>query len=818
MKSHTPTAGISARLSPQRPSGRKASARARARRVAWQLARCVGAGLAPAWLAATPAVAQQTTPDATLPPVEVIGTSPLPGQGVDRNQLPYQTHVYRRDRLEKTQPDNLLDFMSRNVPGAQVNDIQGSPFQGDLTYRGFRASPLLGAGQGISVYLDGVRINEPFGDVINWDLLPEFSINSLTLVPGANPAFGLNSLGGALAFTTHDGRSAPGLRAELSAGSFGRKRVDLAYGREYESGWHSYIAGSVFDEDGWRDHSDGRLGTVLAKVGRVSGPTEWDVGLLYGRSKLIGNGLVPAYTLAGDGDDDDDGGRGREGPNASARERPSASPGNRTNDLYDYRRESVYTYPDETRNRLVQVTANLRHQLDASTLLTGLVYLRDSSRKTINGDEAEEVDPDEPDLNASFNRTDTEQTGYGFGLGLSGKHGIHQWQIGTTLDASRTRYEQLEQEGFFTPDRGVIAGDEPAELSARVKGRSLAVGLFGTDTVTVTPSTFVTGTLRLNRTRVENTLTSVDDDTGDVEARPTETFNYTSANPALGIAHKLAVGPTLFANLARNTRVPTVIELGCADPEEPCRLPAGLQADPYLKQVKSTSFEAGARWTLSPNLRMAVSAYRTNSRDDILFRSTSVAGQLGYFQNFDRTRNQGVDAELQARLGPVDLSVAYSYLKATYEADGVLRQGERNVVVRPGTRIAGLPKHTLKLGADTALPLGFSLGGDLVAVTRRPASGNEDLRVEDGSDEAIDVSLPGYAIFNLRAAWKPQGAPGWEVFAKVNNVFDRRYETYAAVAETLFSPTGAYVGDESDAVFVAPGAPRAVFVGVRFRY
>lgn len=762
---------------------------------------------------ALPGLAPAQTTEATLPPVEVIGTSPLPGQGVDRNLLPYSTHVIRRDQLDRAQPDNLSDYLNRNVPGAQVNDIQGSPFQGDVSYRGFRASPLLGAGQGLSVYLDGVRINEPFGDVVNWDLLPEFSVQSLTLVPGANPSFGLNSLGGALAFTTVDGRSAPGVRAELSYGSFGRKRIDLGYGREYADGWHSYLAGSFFDEEGWRDHSKGHLGTLLAKVGRDSGPTEWTLSLLAGRSKLVGNGLVPAYTLHdGDGDDDDDeGARG-------GREQAAAFEGNRAGDLYEHRRQSVYTYPDQTRNRLVQLGLDARHQLGNGLLLSGVLYLRDSQRKTVNGDEAEEPDADEPELNASFNTTDTEQTGYGAGLSLSGTQDRHQWQVGATLDASRSKYEQLEQEGFFTPDRGVVAGDEPPELSARVKGRSLALGLYGTDTYRLAERTHLTGTLRLNRARVKNTLTSVDDDTGEVELRPSESFSYTALNPALGIAHRLAAGPTLFANIARNNRVPTVIELGCADPEEPCRLPAGLQADPYLDQVKSTTVELGTRWAVTRDLRFSVAAFRTENRNDILFRSTSVNGQLGYFENFAKTRYLGLDTEAQARFGPVDVWAGYSFLRATYEADGVLRQGERNVVVRPGTRIAGLPRHSFKLGADVALPQGISVGGDLQAVSGRGASGNEDGYVEDGSDEKVDVGLPGYTIWNLRAAWKPAAAPGFEFFARVNNVFDKRYANFAAVAETLFTPTGQYSGDESDAVFVAPGAPRAFYIGLRYRY
>lgn len=738
------------------------------------------------------AAAQGATP--VLPPVEVIGTSPLPGQVIDRELLPYSTQSLRRDKLDEAKGDNMLDFMNRRMPSVQVNDVQGSPFQGDLTFRGSRASPLLGAGQGLSVYLDGVRINEPFGDVVNFDMLPEFSIASVSLVPGANPAFGLNSLGGALSYTTFDGRTAPGLRAEFSAGSFGRKRLDLSYGKVFEGGWHAYVAGTAFDEDGWRDESEGKLGNVLAKIGRDDGTTSWHATVLHGRSKLIGNGLVPAYTLGEDGE--------------------------RVPDLYANREESVYTHPDLTRNEVTQFSLDLQHQIDADTLVSALLYTRKSERTTVNGDEADEATDE---ANAAFNTTATDQTGQGAALSLSRRQGAHQWQVGATVDHSKSGYRQLERDGLFTDSRGVEpAPGSEAELSADVDGKSTAFGVYATDTWSLTPRTHVTATARYNRARVSNQLTTRDDDTDEIENQPRETFNYNSVNPAIGIAHRLETGPTLFANVARNNRVPTVIELGCADPEEPCRLPAGLQADPFLEQVISTTVEAGARWTIRPGMRASVAAFRTDNKDDILFRSVSVNGQLGYFANFPKTRYQGLEAEFASTYGALDVGLGYSLLKATYEANGVLRQGERNVTITPGTRIAGLPRHTLKLAADWRLSPELAFGGDLVAVTRRGTSGNEDGLVEDPEDgedgERANLGLPGYAVFNLRAAWKPSSP--WEIYAKVNNVFDKRYETFGALAETQFSPTGDYVGEdgEREAVFVAPGTPRSFFVGVRYRF
>ncbi len=738
-------------------------------------------------LALHTALAQTAAPQV----VEVVGPSPLPGQGVDRALLPYATQVLRRATLDEAGAATLTDLMMRRLASVQVNDIQGSPFQSDLMFRGFRASGLLGAAQGLSVYLDGVRINEAFGDVVNWDLVPEFALDSVTLVPGANPAYGLNTLGGAIALTTVDGRSAPGTRADLSLGSFGRRRLDLGHGLGGADGWHGYAGGSFFDEDGWRDESPGELGLGLLKLGRRSATGQWTLGLLLARSRLTGNGLVPQLTLV-------------ESEQAAVERVP---------DLYPARRSAVYTHPDRTRNTLRQLAFNGRHGLDDDSELGSLAYVRASGRRTVNGDGAEDEDAAWP---AALNTTASRQRAWGLALSLSQRLGPHQLQWGAALDGSRTHYRQDEQAGDFTAGRGVVAGDEAPELSAQVQGQSLALGLYATDTWRLSPSTAVTGTARWNRVRVSNQLTTVDDDSGELEFQPRERFTYSGLNPALGLTQQLGGGLALFGNLSRNTRVPTVIELGCANPEEPCRLPAGLQSDPYLAPVRSSSVELGARWRSAGGQQASLSLYRTDNRDDILFTSVSSASQLGYFSNFPRTRHQGLDAEWQGRVGSLLVFASYSRLRASYQAQGLLRFGARNVEVRPGMAMAGLPRDTLKLGADWPAAPGWTLGLDTRWQSRRGVLGNEDGLIEDGADEPVDLGLGGYAVINLRASW--QARPGLELSLRIDNALDRRHESFGALAETVFGADGAYSGDERDALFVAPGAPRAVFLALRLRF
>ncbi len=753
----------------------------------------------------TPAAAQEAN---TLPSVEVIGTRPLPGLGIARELLPYPVQTVTDKAVKQSNSGNLTEYMSQNLAGVNVNEVQGSPFQSDITFRGFRASSLLGAAQGISVFLDGVRINEGFGDVINWDMLPEAALANVTLVPGSNPIYGLNTLGGALAFTTKSGLTHPGFESELSFGSFGRKRLDLSYGKKLNDGWHAFVAGTTFNENGWRDHSNGRLGNVFAKFGRELGGTDLALSLLAGSSTLIGNGLLP-------------------------------------DDLYETDRRSVYSHPDQSKNQTQQATLSLLHALNSDTELSALAYVRKSKRDTVNGDinpayesYAEDCEdgfddagnPEDDDCGftrgqgaalapAVLNQTRSRQTTYGFGVNLSHEANAHKLDFGATADRSKADYEQLSQDGRFDASRGVIADPASArQLDAAVVGNSWNIALYGSDTFALSSNTHLTTSARYNLAKVANTLTN------NGGQQPTESFDYRKLNPALGMTHKLGNGLTFFGNASQSTRVPTVIELGCADPLQPCALPTGLQADPFLEQVVSRTIEAGTRFRGANNSAYTVSLYQTTNKNDILFLRAG-ATQLGYFANFGQTRHQGLDFSARRDIANVALRLNYSYLKATYDAAGNLFAGERTIAVAPGMPIAGLPKHTLKLGLDWKLSPQWTLGGDIVAVSSLVTQGNEDGLLEDPEAgeplQTGDARTRGYALLNLRASFKP--SKQLEFFVRINNALNREYETYGVLAENLF-PNGQLFqphvasGDAEGARFVAPGAPRSAFVGVRYSF
>ncbi|KUF23994.1 TonB-dependent receptor [Xanthomonas phaseoli] len=748
--------------------------------------------------------------------IEVTAT-PIPGTTIDAAQLPYMVQSASNAALSRGRSNNLSDLLQRRFVGVDGNDVQGSAFQNDLTFHGFRASALPGASQGVSVYLDGVRLNEPFADIVSWDMLPEAAISTVTLMPGSNPLFGPNTLGGAVVLSTASGLTAPGLQGEASIGSGARRRLDASYGVASATGWHGFVAVTGFDENGWRAASEGRLGSVFGKVGKQGEQTEWSLSLLHGRSRLIGNGLLPdtRYT--------------DEGP----------EPG-----LYRADRRSVYTSPDLTRNRNTLLTAQLDHRFDEDTALHALAYSRVGRRDTVNGDIGEDyeefveecasgyaADGSALDADCDVARTDAEtlhtgalnttqmrQQAQGLALNLSRQWRAHALTAGVTFDRGHVRYRQFARDGWVQPDRSVVA--DPATDRAffsGVRGSTQTLGVFLADTWALDDATHLTAAVRWNHVVVDNILSTADD--GD---RPRERFVYAKANPSLGLTHRLASAVTLYGSVAQNSRAPTAIELGCADPTQPCRLPTGLQADPRLEQIISRTYELGARWTPSADRNATLSVYRADNRDDILFLRAPDT-QLGYFDNVGRTRYQGVDAALHLRSGDWQWSAGYSYLDATYRSDGQLLSGERVIALRPGLRIAALPRHNLKLGMEWQRDA-LTLGVGVRAVSGRVASGNEDGQVANAEEgeaapERLDIGTAGYALVDLQARWTINARVS--LFARIDNVFDRHYATYAAVAEDVF-PDGELARPQDAPVetgparFLAPGVPRQYLIGLRW--
>ena len=734
-----------------------------------------------------PASAQQAT--TALPRVEVIGVTPVPGLGVPRDQIPGNVQSANDQKLRDAQSLNLPDFLATQMPSVTINEIQGNPYQLDVNYRGFSASPLLGTPQGLSVFLDGVRVNEPFGDVVNWDLIPRAALGSITLMPGSNPLFGLNTLGGAISLQTKSGLSHPGTEAELSAGSFRRLGAEMAHGQKLGADSHLFIAASAFREDGWRDASPSRVNQLYAKFGSRDGALRWDAGAAYARARLIGNGPTPESML-------------------------------------EQRREQVYTVPDETRNHALLVTLQAAYRLTDAQALNATAYVRRVDTDTLNGDLNDAFDPPLVPEAGVENRTTSRQRGEGLALQWSLANATHRLAVGFTHDRSRTNFEQTEAEGDLNPSRRVIPS-EAAATNALLRGKSTTQSVFATDTWALTPDMHLTLSGRYNRTHV------VTIDNGRAQLGLTTTLDsdsrYNKVNPAVGLTLRVSPRATVYGGFSQGNRAPSPIELGCSDPANPCVLPNALQSDPPLNQVVARTLELGVRGTIG-GVRWNATAFSTRNRDDILFISNALAA--GYFTNFGRTQRQGLELDAGGNFGSVDWGLGYSHLRATYESPACIVSGSNStsqtsancvgnneIEVRPGDRIPGLPPHSLKLKLDVRAMDTLRLGAQLVSHSSQFVRGNENnAHAADNVNFFGSGKVSGFTVLNLTADWR--FAPGWELLGRVNNVFDKRYAMGGLLAENAFDAAGTVQPPANwrNEQFVTPAAPRSAWVGVRWRY
>jgi outer membrane receptor protein involved in Fe transport len=731
------------------------------------------------------AQAQSPTDDpGRLSEVKVVNTSPLPGIGIEKYKLPYEVQSVDSQTIQKSGSRTLSEFMNENLTGVNTNDIQGSPYQSDVTYRGMRASATLGASQGLSVYMDGVRMNQPFGDVVNWDMFPEAAIDTVTLVPGSNPMYGLNTLGGALAFTTRSGLTTQGNELTTSYGSHGRLKMDITHGAISSDGWHRFFAITAFDEEGWRDHSSGSLQNLFVKIGRTQEDTNWDVSYMFGNSKLVGNGLTPSTNYG---------------------ELGAASASNTTTGLYEADRASVYTWPDQTNNKAHVLSFNMQYLLDANTELASTAYVKHGTQNRLGGD----VEWDVNEAEGAINRNSTQQTSVGIATNFTKVLDSHQITTGASFDRSKMAYGATETEECYlnpvTREVSTSTGCDSEQTTAGVTGNSTAFGTYVADTYRMSDKTFVTLAGRFNQTTVANTLSSYT--SGSLTRTATESFTYRKFNPSLGMTHQFEQ-LTLFGNWAQSNRAPTVLELGCADKDNPCTLPTGLQADPYLSQVVSQTTEAGMRWKNESGYNLSLSAYRTINKDDIIF--VAVNATEGYFDNFAKTQYLGIDINAAKSWGNWQLNTTYSYLKATYESSAGLLGAERTMAITPGTRMAGLPLHKLKIHLDWSATEKWKLGTSMIVSSSLVTQGNEDGNIATGVSGNAKVN--GHALFNLKTSYAVQ--KGFELFGKIDNVFNKRYETYGMLAaDNLYDSD-----DQTLSKFVAPGAPRTYMAGLRYKF
>lgn len=715
-----------------------------------------------------------------MPSIEVVGTTPLPGFGTPLAEVPGNVQVFTGRDIARQRATNLAEFLDANPSSVNVNSATGNPFQSDVNFRGFTASPLLGTPQGLSVFVDGVRINEPFGDVVNWDLIPTSAIASIQVIPGTNPIFGLNTLGGALAVYTKNGITDPGTRLDATAGAFGRRALAWETGGSRDAvDW--FVTGNLFDEDGWREHSPSRVRQLFAKIRHLTDDTELGVSVSLADNTLDGTQALPVSML----------------------DRPP----------------QAYTWPDTTQNRLAFVNARALHAFDNVALVAANAYYRglrsDGVNSNVNGD------PDAPGAPPAFNvasAIDTRGGGASLQLTLTPDLAGHRnsLTVGVAADLGATGFRQSEQPAAITTDRETPAAGGYTKTTD-VDTQSRHYGIYAIDTLSLYDRVAVTVSARYNAARIR-----IEDRSGETPAL-NGTHDYRRLNPAAGLTYEWTNSAMLYANWSEGMRVPSPVELTCADPAAPCTLPNIFVADPPLKPVIGTTIEAGARGRPMAAGRAdsfwSVAVYRTELRDDIQFVSAgSGAANAGYFQNIGRTRRIGVELGAGVPLGPLTIAARYSYTRATFES-GFRENSPNNstagadgaIDVRAGNRIPAIPAHVIKLRADWIPTTAFALGATLVAAGPQYARGDENNRDAGGR-------VPGYAVVGLDARYRIDAQ--WEVSGNVANLFGARYQNFGILGTNFFrGPGNTYAPDlAAPEGFRARGAPLGAWIGVRYAF
>jgi len=720
-----------------------------------------------------------------LPSVTVIGTTPLPGLGTATRDVPANVQIFGSRDIGRQRPLDLTDFLDRNASSIGTGSGQGNAYQRDLAFRGFAASPLLGTPQGISVFQDGVRINEAFGDVVNWDLLPPAAISSVQLIPGSNPVFGLNTLGGALALYTKSGAQYPGASLEVSGGSFGRKTAALQYGGAHErTDW--FLAADASSDDGWAEHNPSRVRRLFGKLGYQDDVSDFDLSATLADNTLQGAQTLPQSWL----------------------DTPRAA----------------YTFPDINENRLAFVAAKGSVFLSDGALIGGNLYYRRyrnaNFSSNVNGGFGR-PDPDTgivQENEATNDRSSLDQRTYGAGIQVTLQGDVagrkHQFVAGASGDFGGTGFGQTSQPAQFAPNRETMGiGDFAAETDVGTRNRYL--GLFFVDTLALDERWTLTLAGRYNDAWIK-----VSDRSGQNPGLDSES-DFSRFNPAFGVNFSPSSALTTYASYSEGMRAPSPIELTCADANAPCKLPNIFLADPPLKKVVSKTIEVGARGGAG-GMSWSAAAYRTELDDDIQFiASGQGAISSGFFQNVGKTRRDGVELGMEMRLASLALNLRYSHIDATFRSTFIAASpanstadADGGIVVYPGNRLPGIPADSFKLRADLDLPAGWSMGASVVAAAGQYAHGDENNRDSHRR-------VPGYVVLELDARWRPTRS--LEIFATVDNLFDRRYENFALLGANVFNGPDRSFGPAlglapTPEQFRALGAPRGAWVGVRYAF
>ena len=699
------------------------------------------------------AIAQQAPPTSsaapdqtiTLPTVEVVAATPLLGSGVDRNTVPAQTHVLTSRDITRDGDANALRALNEQVPGVTLDAAAGNPFQPSLFYHGFQASPLQGNPQGLAVYVNGARFNQPFGDIVNWDLIPSIAIDRMDLV-GSNPVFGLNALGGALAVQMKNGFGYHGAEVDALGGSFDQYQGQLQSGVQVGD-TAAYLAVTGLHEGGWRDLQSSNLGNLYGDIGWRGDRGEVHVNVIAANTRLNGPGTSPVQLLAVD---------------------PAAQ----------------FTAPNLITNSYTQVNLTSSYQISDNTSLQGNLYSEYLLQKVTNGNvpNATPCDDDtgflcvNPGVFATgrdgapitdflnggpysdLDQQSTNTYGYGGALQATNRTPLfghpNHFIAGISFDGGQTLFSASTQIGGLTLEDRVFFGPgitiDQADGSiapVRLAVSNAYYGAFFTDTFDVTPKLSANLAGRYNFAQI-----NLSDQLGSALSGD---HSFGHFNPAGGLTWKLLPEVSAYASYAVANRAPTPAELSCASAASPCSLANFFVGDPSLQQVVAHTVEAGLRARAHPfagaTLSSTLAYFHTALDNDIQFVNSPIQGRA-FFQNVGSTLRQGIDLDIEFKTDRLLAWLAYSYTDAQFQTGFTASSennpganSEGNIQTQPGDRLPGIPANLVKLGVDYKLTDAWTVGGSGIYASGQFLFGDE---------ANLTPPTPPYFVANLHTSYQ----------------------------------------------------------------
>ena len=624
---------------------------------------------APATRPQRPAPEAPAAPAAAEPAEQTVAMTPVKGSEIPLDKVPSGVSLVSSADIQSGGSPALQDALQQYVPGAIVSDVTGNGFSVDVQYRGFSASPVEGTPQGLAVYQNGVRINEVFGDTVNWDLIPSNAISGVTVVSG-NPLYGLNALGGALNIAMKDGFSYHGVESDTRAGSWGRFQEAIQAGKQVDN-FAAYVAVEGIHDGGWRELSPSDVKRMYVDLGARDKNTEFHINFTGAESKLGAVGPTPVELLA---------------QNYGA----------------------VFTNPQVTENQLAMLSANGSVKLSDTWTASGVAYVRSFHQNRVDGN-VSSVAP--CNVLIAQNATPPQPTSYDGNSPLclqvaNGDIVTVKDQFGKEIPTSKyygptatigeidyttnntnsygTTLQATDKEKIFGLDNIFIAGGSVDH--GDVKSTSIAeLGTLNTQTYTVTGNgvflsdpldiapvnlttttnyygLFFTDTLDLTKSlsaTVGGRYNYEDLQLADPTGHLTGDHVYTRFNPMAGLTYKFNSNLSAYGGYSEANRAPTPAELACADPAQPCLLQNFLVSDPNLKQVVSKTWQGGFRGNFSPfghgRLDWTAGVFHTENFDDILNVTDPVIPTRGYFPERRQQPAAGRGGERKVQVGEPDL-------------------------------------------------------------------------------------------------------------------------------------------------------------------